>query len=62
MDPYEVLYGRRYRSHIGWFEVGEAGLIGPDLYHLAMQKVKVIKERLKTTQSHHKFYCDVRRR
>ncbi|WMV50856.1 hypothetical protein MTR67_044241 [Solanum verrucosum] len=26
MAPYEALYGRRYRSHIGWFEVGEARL------------------------------------
>ena len=24
MAPYEALYGRRYRSPVGWFEVGEA--------------------------------------
>ncbi|WMV42488.1 hypothetical protein MTR67_035873, partial [Solanum verrucosum] len=24
--PYEALYGRRSRSPVGWFEVGEAGL------------------------------------
>ena len=23
MAPYEALYGRRCRSHVGWFEVGE---------------------------------------
>ncbi|WMV09120.1 hypothetical protein MTR67_002505, partial [Solanum verrucosum] len=28
MALYEALYGRRGRSLIGWFEVGEAGLIG----------------------------------
>ncbi|WMV25944.1 hypothetical protein MTR67_019329 [Solanum verrucosum] len=33
MAPYEALYGRRCRSPIGWFEVGEDGLIGPDLVH-----------------------------
>ena len=27
MAPYEALYGRRIRSPIGWFYVGEAGLI-----------------------------------
>ena len=48
MAPYEALYGRRCRSPIGWFEVGEARLIGPDLVHQAMEKVKVIQERLKT--------------
>jgi len=47
MAPYEALYGSRYRSLIGWFEVGEFGLIGPELVHQAMDKVKVIQERLK---------------
>ncbi|WMV19865.1 hypothetical protein MTR67_013250, partial [Solanum verrucosum] len=62
MAPYEALYGRRCRSPIGWFEVGEAQLIGPDLVHQAMEKVKVIQERLKTAQSCQKSYTDVRRR
>jgi len=62
MAPYEDLYRRRCRSPIGWFEVGEVGLIGPDLVHQAMEKVKVIQERLKTTQSLQKSYTDVRRR
>ena len=46
MTPYEALYGRRCKSPIGWFEVGEVGLIGLDLVHQAMEKVKVIEERL----------------
>ncbi|KAH0709023.1 hypothetical protein KY284_010450 [Solanum tuberosum] len=62
MAPYEALYGRRCRSPIGWVEVGEAGLIGPDLVHQAMEKVKVIQERLKMAQSRQKSYTDVRRR
>ncbi|WMV07972.1 hypothetical protein MTR67_001357 [Solanum verrucosum] len=43
MAPYEDLYGRRCRSSIGWFEVGESGLIGPDLVHQAMEKVSPMK-------------------
>nr|AAT38727.1 Polyprotein, putative [Solanum demissum] len=62
MTPYEALYGRRCRYLIGWFEVDEAGLIGPDFSHHAMDKVKIIQERLKTMQSHQKSYTDVRRR
>ncbi|KAH0678966.1 hypothetical protein KY284_020051 [Solanum tuberosum] len=62
MAPYEALYGKRCRSPIRWFEVGEAGLIGPDLVHQAMKKVKVIQERLKTAQSRQKSYTDIRRR
>nr|XP_016475939.1 PREDICTED: uncharacterized protein LOC107797553 [Nicotiana tabacum] len=62
MAPFEALYGRICRSPIGWFEIGEAELIGPDLVHWAMEKVKTIKERLKASQSCQKSYSDVRRR
>ncbi|WMV58874.1 hypothetical protein MTR67_052259, partial [Solanum verrucosum] len=48
MAPYEALYGRRCIYPIGWFEVVEARLIGLDLVHQAMEKVKVTQERLKT--------------
>ncbi|WMV41873.1 hypothetical protein MTR67_035258 [Solanum verrucosum] len=62
MDPFEVLYGRRCRFTIGWFEVGEVTLIGPELVHEAMEKVRLIRERLRTAQSKKKSYADVRRR
>nr|XP_009766778.1 PREDICTED: uncharacterized protein LOC104218078 [Nicotiana sylvestris] len=42
--------------------VGEAELIGPNLVHHSIKKVKIIQERLKTAQSHQKSYLDVRRR
>ncbi|XP_070017340.1 uncharacterized protein [Nicotiana sylvestris] len=35
---------------------------GPNLVHQSIEKVKIIKERLKTAQSHQKSYLDVRRR
>ncbi|XP_049381297.1 uncharacterized protein LOC125845823 [Solanum stenotomum] len=62
MAPYEALYGRKYRSPIGLFEIGETTLIGPDLVHQAMEKFKVIQQRLETAQSRHNSYADVRRR
>ncbi|XP_070041019.1 uncharacterized protein [Nicotiana tomentosiformis] len=62
MAPFEVLYGRRCRSPIRWFEVGEAELIGPDLVHQAMENFRIIKERLRTAQSRQNSYLDVRRR
>ena len=37
--PYEALYGRRCRSPLGWFEVGERRLIGPDLVSQSMEIV-----------------------
>ena len=62
MAPFEALYGRRCRSPVGWFEVGEMALIGPDLVLDVMEKVKVIREMLKTAQSRQKSYSDVRKR
>ncbi|XP_070017652.1 uncharacterized protein [Nicotiana sylvestris] len=62
MAPFEALYGRRCRSPIGWFRVGKAELLGPDLVHHDMEKVKVIQERMKIGQSHQKSYADVHRR
>ncbi|KAH0757932.1 hypothetical protein KY290_021425 [Solanum tuberosum] len=41
---------------------GEAPLIGPDSVHDAMEKVQLIRDRLKTAQSRQKSYADVRRR
>lgn len=42
MAPYEDRYDRRFQYPIGWYEVGEDGLIGPDLFYKSMEKVKII--------------------
>jgi len=47
MTPFDALYRRTRRSPIGWFEMGEIILIGPELVHEAMEKVRLIRERLK---------------
>ena len=61
MAPYDAFYERRCLSPIGWFEVGKKNLIGKYLVYHATEKVKVIQERLKTSQSFQKSYTDVRR-
>ncbi|XP_070013680.1 uncharacterized protein [Nicotiana sylvestris] len=58
MAPYEVLYGRQCRSPIGWFEPGEARLLGTDLVQDAVDKMKVIQERLRIPQLRQKSYAD----
>lgn len=60
MAPFEALYGRRCRSPICWFEVGEAKLVGPELIQDALEKVKLIRDRLVTAQSRQKSYSDRR--
>ena len=29
MTPFEALYGRRCRSPVGWFDVGDSSIYGP---------------------------------
>ena len=61
MSPFEGLYGRKCRSPICWDDVGERKLLGPELVQLTVEKVVLIKERLKITQSRHKSYAHNRR-
>ena len=51
MSSYESLYGGRCRSPIGLFEVSEDSLIGPDIAHHVMDKVKVTQDRSKVVQN-----------
>ena len=51
MAPYEALYGRRCRSLIGWFEVGEPLLLSPNLVYKTLEKVHIIRNHLKMTYS-----------
>ena len=62
MTPFEALYGRKFRSPICWNDVGERKLLRPELVQLTVEKITLIKERLKATQSRQKSYADNRRR
>ena len=62
MGPFEVLYGRTCGSPVGWIEVGEFSLLGSKIFYDALEKVWVIRDRLKTTYSRQKSYADNRRR
>ena len=62
MLQYNALYGRPYRSPIGWTEVEENSITGLDLIRDTLEKVSFIRQRLLTAQSLQKSYVDVRRR
>ena len=62
MAPFDTLYGRRCRSPIGWFEVDEFSLIGPEAIYEVVKKVWIIRHPLKTSQSHQKSYAYNRNR
>ena len=49
MASFEALYGRRCRSLVGWFKVGESSILGPKIIHEALEKIRVIRDRLATS-------------
>nr|GEY62504.1 putative reverse transcriptase domain-containing protein [Tanacetum cinerariifolium] len=60
--PFEALYRRKCRSPVGWSEVGDSQLTGPELIRETNEKIVQIKNRLLTARSHQKSYVAVRRR
>nr|GFB86727.1 retrotransposon protein, putative, Ty3-gypsy subclass [Tanacetum cinerariifolium] len=50
------------RSPVGWSEVGDSQLTGPELIRETNEKIAQIKNRLLTARSRQKSYADVRRR
>ncbi|XP_060170597.1 uncharacterized protein LOC132601535 [Lycium barbarum] len=58
MASFEALYRHRCRSLVGCFELDEAQQLGPDWVRQALEKVAMIRERLKTAQSRQKSYAD----
>src|SRR3954463_751465 len=62
MAPFEALYGRRCRTPLCWFESGESAVIGPEIVQHTTEKIKMIQEKMKASQSRQKSYHDKRRR
>ena len=62
MAPYEVLYGRKCRSPIGWFKVGDHPLLGLDMVQDAVRKTGLVRDKMRAAQSRQKSYADNRHR
>ncbi|GKD47170.1 putative reverse transcriptase domain-containing protein [Tanacetum coccineum] len=56
--PFEALYGRKCRSPLCWLETGDRQLTRLDVIQETVDKITVIKERLKTARSRQKSYSD----
>ncbi|GJS92703.1 putative reverse transcriptase domain-containing protein [Tanacetum coccineum] len=57
---FEALYGRKSGSPILWAEIGKSILIGPELVQKTIDKVVLIKEKLKAARDYQKSYADNR--
>ncbi|GKG25640.1 putative reverse transcriptase domain-containing protein, partial [Tanacetum coccineum] len=59
---FEALYGRKCRSPVLWAKIRESRLIGPELMQETIDKVVLIKEKLKAARDRQKSYADNRRK
>jgi len=62
MAPFEALYGRKCRTPLCWFQVGESALVGPDFVQETTEKIKMVQKKMKAAQDRQKSYADRRRR
>ena len=62
MSPYEALYGKKCRTPLCWNETGERKLLGPEIVQTTVDKVDVIRARLKAAQDRQKSYAEKRRK
>src|ERR1051325_5572821 len=62
MAPFEALYGRRCQTPLCWYESGESAVIGPEIVQQTSKKIKMIREKMRTSQSRQKSYHDKRRK
>ncbi|KAK7393682.1 hypothetical protein VNO78_22245 [Psophocarpus tetragonolobus] len=62
MAPFEALYGKRCRTPLCWYQDGVNVLVGPELLQQTTEKIKLIQDRMKASQSRQKSYTDRRRK
>src|ERR1051325_7726481 len=62
MTPFEALYGRMCRTLLCWYESGESAVIGPGIFQQTSEKIKMIQEKMRVSQSRQKSYHDKRRK
>ncbi|XP_050875815.1 uncharacterized protein LOC127079481 [Lathyrus oleraceus] len=62
MTPFEALYGRRCRTPLCWHESGESVVLGSEIVRETTKTVKMIRDKMKISQSRQKSYHDKRRK
>ncbi|XP_027348122.1 uncharacterized protein LOC113859588 [Abrus precatorius] len=58
MAPYEVLYGRKYKTPLCWYMFGETILYASNLVQRQNDQIKMIREKIKVSQDRQKSYYD----
>ncbi|XP_050908810.1 uncharacterized protein LOC127122534 [Lathyrus oleraceus] len=62
MAPFEDMYGRRCRTPLCWYESGESIVVVLEIVQQTTDKIKMIREKIKVSQSRQKSYHDKRKK
>ncbi|XP_050892699.1 uncharacterized protein LOC127098211 [Lathyrus oleraceus] len=62
MAPFDALYGRSCMTPLCWYESEENVVVGPEIVQQTTNKIKMIREKMKVSQSRQKSYHDKRRK
>ncbi|KAA3488064.1 reverse transcriptase [Gossypium australe] len=62
MAPFEVLYGRKCKMPLYWFELSESKMVGIDLIRETEDKVQIIQNCLEVASDRQKSYTDLKRK
>lgn len=50
MAPYEALYHRKCRTPLCWSDMGDKGILGPELVRETTDKIQKIRQQIKVAQ------------
>lgn len=62
MTLFEALYGRRCMIPWFWYDSGESVVLGPEIVQQTIEKVNMIQEKMKASQSRQKSCLDKKRK
>ena len=62
MAPFEALYRWRCRTPLCWYGSGESVVVGPEIVQQTTNKIKIIREKIRISQSRQNIYHDKRRK
>lgn len=62
MTLFQALYGRRCRTPLCRYDSGESVMLGPEIIQQTTEKIKIIQEKMKASQTLQKSYHDKKRK
>ncbi|GJZ05169.1 retrovirus-related pol polyprotein from transposon TNT 1-94 [Tanacetum coccineum] len=60
--PFEVLYGRKCKSHVCWAKVGDVQLTRPEIIHETTKKIVQIRQSMQAARDRQRSYANIRRK